>query len=428
MATRKKKQVFGLGDGITENDKQITGSRLPTARQVLRCLMYHVKDGSSKKVKKRDCAKLVLSKVSTFYEKANIQMIADRKACERILELYKKNAKLREILKSRRELPSVRAKIEEHEKYLSSTFVLWPAGTTVNNKEDNRFLESMKSDRVASFGSFDKLLADKRKRSQKRKLLEVVRIEKGQKEMVARTQTDTIEETESDGSQDLQENGSDDPEVQPVKATRKHVRVKTGTTAFIPHDILKLPKLVSLASRMKISPVQQAAFTEAIIEEAAGDSIKINTSYSYADKMRREANRVMAKTSQDSWQPPQLASLHWDEKMMSALDNQYENDECLVVAVSDGNDIKVLGIPSYRPMLGLKAGETIMNLSHDLLVSWNCSESVRNMVFDTTASNTGHLSGACIKIQQRLGRALLWSACTALQTSCRRGDPYSGFQ
>ena len=33
------------------------------------------------------------------------------------------------------------------------------------------------------------------------------------------------------------------------------------------------------------------------------------------------------------------------------------------------------------------------------------------MLFDTTASNTGHLTGACICLQSEFGRALLWCAC-----------------
>ena len=33
------------------------------------------------------------------------------------------------------------------------------------------------------------------------------------------------------------------------------------------------------------------------------------------------------------------------------------------------------------------------------------------MFFDTTASNTGHISSACIKIQESLQRHLLWSGC-----------------
>ena len=33
------------------------------------------------------------------------------------------------------------------------------------------------------------------------------------------------------------------------------------------------------------------------------------------------------------------------------------------------------------------------------------------MCFDTTSSNTGHVTAACVTIQQQLGRALLWCAC-----------------
>ena len=33
------------------------------------------------------------------------------------------------------------------------------------------------------------------------------------------------------------------------------------------------------------------------------------------------------------------------------------------------------------------------------------------MVFDTTARNTGHLTAACVRIQQQVGHVLLWSEC-----------------
>ena len=34
------------------------------------------------------------------------------------------------------------------------------------------------------------------------------------------------------------------------------------------------------------------------------------------------------------------------------------------------------------------------------------------MTFDTTASNTGYVSAACVALQQSIGHALLWSACS----------------
>ena len=40
-----------------------------------------------------------------------------------------------------------------------------------------------------------------------------------------------------------------------------------------------------------------------------------------------------------------------------------------------------------------------------------CRDAIINMTFDTAARNTGHVSAACITLQQSLGHALLWSAC-----------------
>ena len=53
---------------------------------------------------------------------------------------------------------------------------------------------------------------------------------------------------------------------------RSHHRSSfTGTSAFIPHDILKRQSVVSVATRMGITPTQQAALTEALIKEAGGE-------------------------------------------------------------------------------------------------------------------------------------------------------------
>eukprot|EP00918_Siedleckia_nematoides_P037136 GHVU01080579.1.p2 GENE.GHVU01080579.1~~GHVU01080579.1.p2 ORF type:complete len:105 (+),score=9.56 GHVU01080579.1:160-474(+) len=65
----------------------------------------------------------------------------------------------------------------------------------------------------------------------------------------------------------------------PGTSRRKHTKVRDGTQAFIPYNILQSPKLVSLATRMKMTPTQQAAFTEAFIEEVGRDVSKVSTSY-----------------------------------------------------------------------------------------------------------------------------------------------------
>lgn len=130
VATRKSTTVFGLGSGITESDANISGSRLPTCRQVLRCMMFHIQNEGSEKRKKLESAQIVLAKVSHFYEKANIPMISERKACEKIIALLDDNKKLRAIPNDRRSTPHSVEKIKAMEQKLSETFQLWPKNTS----------------------------------------------------------------------------------------------------------------------------------------------------------------------------------------------------------------------------------------------------------------------------------------------------------
>ena len=81
--TRTSSALFGLGRGITKEDAKITGSRPPTSSQVLRCMMYHLNEGSSANRTRWEAAKLVLDKVKVFYGKASIPTICDRKPVKR---------------------------------------------------------------------------------------------------------------------------------------------------------------------------------------------------------------------------------------------------------------------------------------------------------------------------------------------------------
>ena len=73
--------------------------------------------------------------------------------------------------------------------------------------------------------------------------------------------------------------------------------------------------------------------------------------------------------------------------------------------------VKLLGVPSLPHKSNDKVGPQIACVTKDLLDSWGCTDCVAGMVFDTTNSNTGAVSAACISIQTALGRPLLWCAC-----------------
>ena len=56
-------------------------------------------------------------------------------------------------------------------------------------------------------------------------------------------------------------------------------------------------------------------------------------------------------------------------------------------------------------------GYVIGAATHETLVDWNADSNVCGRCFDTTSSNTGHLTAAVITLQIKLGRPILWLAC-----------------
>jgi hypothetical protein len=60
-----------------------------------------------------------------------------------------------------------------------------------------------------------------------------------------------------------------------------------GTVAFMPPDVLSRPNLVALATKLKMTPMQQAAFTQALIVESGGDLSMVAASCATADRSRR---------------------------------------------------------------------------------------------------------------------------------------------
>ena len=124
--SKKRKAVFGLGNAISTGDATITGSELPTYRQVLRSLMVHcqtVDKLTNKNTYKWNAAKIVLSRVAEIYAKAGIPMISEIKPCQKIIAFMKENAKLREIPTTRRQSNSAEGKLAEMKKSYIKAFL-----------------------------------------------------------------------------------------------------------------------------------------------------------------------------------------------------------------------------------------------------------------------------------------------------------------
>ena len=83
----------------------------------------------------------------------------------------------------------------------------------------------------------------------------------------------------------------------------------------------------------------------------------------------------------------------------------------VLVSGSEGTK-KLLGVAMLQ--LGVESGTAGKHLAEaaiNYVKEWNLLELIATMHFDTTNTNMGKYTGACIKLQDLIGRPLLWVAC-----------------
>ena len=79
----------------------------------------------------------------------------------------------------------------------------------------------------------------------------------------------------------------------------------------------------------------------------------------------------------------------------------------LPVRATQGKISQLLSIPKLSSGTGKAQSDAVF----DAVSEWKLENDVAGLCFDTTMSNTGHKNGACVLLEQRFGRELLYLAC-----------------
>lgn len=88
--------------------------------------------------------------------------------------------------------------------------------------------------------------------------------------------------------------------------------------------------------------------------------------------------------------------VHWDGKMLPQLTGKEKVDR-LPILVANNEFEQLLGVP----FLEQSTGEEIAEAVFSNLDNWGMLDKVEAMCFDTTATNTGRYSGACVILEQK---------------------------
>ena len=127
-----------------------------------------------------------------------------------------------------------------------------------------------------------------------------------------------------------------------------------------------------VVARLNITPLQQAALTKAVIEEAGGDPRHVAKLYSMANKARRSTAKVIAKNVHKNWISPKAATLYQNGKQVQTLANKNVKKERLPVLVGNATDVKLLGLAKYNTESDFSSGDIIAEHTCNLLELWNC--------------------------------------------------------
>ena len=395
---------------ICEDDKVINRNQLPTKLQVLRCRLAY----TSQLVSYYNANNEVLKQVKDIYQRAAIPTKSDIGMIKQIDIFCKHYDNLNKVPIEKINMDWF---IERKKEFLKSgnTLMDFSGDTKKCLDADIIFLEDMRTTRTMLIGGNDTVTQrkakeilkketralDREKRDQERLQRELKRVEENISQNAASTsyffsETFTSDNNEQYDTQDL---------YQPRQSHRDCI-------INIPRDILNNVTLNALMVRMNITPTQASAFLHTLITECGGNPSSVYLSYNYAYKHRAEAIQNVASQVREEFKGKFPLGVHFDGKLMLDHETNKKIERLPVVVLSSEGETKLLGVSKLEVGTGPgTSGPLIAEATVNELKKWNVQDLIVSMNFDTTNTNTGRLNGACINIQNLIGRPLFWCAC-----------------
>lgn len=161
--------------------------------------------------------------------------------------------------------------------------------------------------------------------------------------------------------------------------------------------------------RCKLSVRDSVYVLQATLEALGFDNddyIINSTSIHRARELYRcERAKMIKSRFQES--RPSYVIVHWDGKLLPNVHVKNTTVDRLPIIVTSKNIEQIIGVPILQRSTGEEQATAVYNALND----WGLLDVVQGLCCDTTSSNTGRLNGACILIEQKLDKDLLYLPC-----------------
>lgn len=377
---------------ITTQD-DIAGAKLPSKQQVLSYFLHcHLKQ----KETVRFAATRTVEKVQEFWDKARIPVRHKQDMTKKVEKLFtewtalKKNAKRRSATQQNKEDTFISDYNDifdvAHEKAMEMIQVA----------DDREFLLAQREKgRRGCMTSVDTITQKQEKYREERDLkmqrfkrkseLDVAMM----KEKVTLGDSSSSEDEAGDTGEPAAGCSSDPPSC--PKRGRKTVISKELAATLDRHCVSDRAAMMVVAETAK----------------SLGHDVKeLALNRSSIRLQRRQLREQEAQSVKSNFSVNVPLTVHWDGKLLADLTGTEKVDR-LPVLVSGEGVSQLLAVPKIPK----GTGEAQAHAVAEVLKQWEITNQVRGMCFDTTSSNTGRLTGACVMLEQKLGHELLHFAC-----------------
>ncbi|XP_050541892.1 uncharacterized protein LOC126905840 [Daktulosphaira vitifoliae] len=199
---------------------------------------------------------------------------------------------------------------------------------------------------------------------------------------------------------------ADDDSFQNTSCSELQYALGQPTTKNKKRSTILTPQLTSALDRTNTSNRNATYILAATLTSSYKNINDLSISKDSIRRARICNRKIINDDIVKSFKSDTTLMVHWDGKMLPSQDKTNSVDRLAVLVSGDG-DTKLLGVPKLSNSTGQCQADAVVKLLSD----WNLQKRITMMCFDTTASNTGRLNGACVLIEKQLNTQLLSFAC-----------------
>lgn len=394
LTTRKKTDIWLIGH-LTSTLSQL---RLPSINEVMRLFFYYKIIEKKNNNKSATCT---ACDVLQIWEKASIPTRLKKHVISKILKYFTEWQMLKKNKENKAKRSAVMINKEEKwRESLESLFDIAHANALkmITIEEDRLFLLGQREKgRLGQIGSLDrelnkkqaiKLKEDAKLECRKRRETENIK-RLTEKCVLMSSSSSSIDDSNSDEA--FRRSGSP----LPGPSQRKKARNR------IIDDRLAVSLDVA-----KVSDRKAALVLTSTLRSAGCDVASYSISSASIRRHRIQRRQKIAESLKSEFKPEVPLSIHWDGKMLEDITG-HEVVDRLPILVSGKGIEQLLAVPK----LPNGTGQAMASSVFETVLSWGLCDKIKSMVFDTTASNTGRINGACTLLEQKLEKNVLWLAC-----------------